>query len=88
MKNWKIAVIVIVAALGGILAVHTVAMRMIDNYGKTYYQDHFLPGTYINGTDVTHMTTAQAKEALQKSVDNYDLTITERDAYSISICIL
>ena len=79
MKNWKIAVIVIVASLGGIIAAHLAAMKMIDNYGMKFYQDRFMPGTFINGIDVTQMTTAQAKEALQKSVDNYDLTIQERE---------
>ena len=78
MKNLKIAVIIVVASLGGILAAHSVAANMINEYGEEYFADRFLPGTYINGVDCSLMTAAQAKSAMQGYVENYTLEIAER----------
>lgn len=78
MKNWKIALIIIVAAAAGIIGVQHVASNMINDYGISYYQDKFMPGTMINGMDCTQMTVTQVKEALQQKVDGFKLEIKER----------
>ncbi len=78
MKNWKVALIIIAASAFGIIGVHHFASGMINDYGMSYYQDKFMPGTIINGTDCTQMTVPQVKELLQQKVDSFKLEIRER----------
>ncbi len=78
MKNVRVALIVIIASVAGIIAVHSYASGMINDYGEKYFSDKFMPGTFINGMDCSQMTAAQAKKAMQDYVDDYTLTINER----------
>ena len=75
MKNWKVALIIIAASAAGIIGINRAASNIINDYGVSYYQDKFMPGTVINGIDCTYMTTAQVKEALQERVDSFRLEI-------------
>ena len=43
------------------------------------YRSHFLPGTTINGVDVSGLTAAEVKKNLLGVPDTYKLTIYERD---------
>lgn len=47
-----------------------------------YYHSHIFKGTVVNGLDMSNMTAAQAKKALEIANDNYMLTITGRDGLS------
>jgi len=82
MKNWKVALIIIAASAAGIIGVNRAASNIINDYGVSYYQDKFMPGTVINGIDCTYMTTAQVKEELQERVDSFQLEIRERGGAS------
>lgn len=44
-----------------------------------YYNDKFFPGTYINGQDRSGMTVEEVEEQIAAEVENYRLTVMERD---------
>ncbi len=44
-----------------------------------YFSNHFFLKTYINGKDCSMMTAAQAAEVIRKDIDDYSLTILDRD---------
>ena len=50
-----------------------------------YFTSHFYFRTTINGVDVSGQDVAAAKESLQKTMDEYELVITERDGTTESI---
>ncbi|MCD8381888.1 MAG: L,D-transpeptidase/peptidoglycan binding protein [Clostridiales bacterium] len=49
------------------------------------YEEMFLPGSTINGIDVSGMTVSQAERALEDSQDSYSLTLIERDSVTETI---
>ncbi|MCD7801670.1 MAG: L,D-transpeptidase/peptidoglycan binding protein [Clostridiales bacterium] len=49
------------------------------------YEEMFLPGSTINGIDVSGMTVSQAERALEDSQDSYTLTLIERDSVTETI---
>ncbi len=49
------------------------------------YETVFLPGTTLNGLDVSGMNLSQAERVLQDSQEDYALTITERDSVTETI---
>ena len=54
---------------------------LICAYGAAgyYFSQHFLPGTTINGSDVSLMTLEQGRQVVESSVDSYRLTLVEQD---------
>ena len=48
-------------------------------YGYTYSQTHFLKNTYINGQDVSNMTSPEVEKIFSEKADGYELRITFRD---------
>ncbi|MCD8078512.1 MAG: L,D-transpeptidase/peptidoglycan binding protein [Lachnospiraceae bacterium] len=63
-----------------VLAVCAVAVvSLVQNQQKiTYYKEHFLPGTTINGVACGDLTVDEAREALAEVVSTYTLTISGR----------
>ncbi len=49
------------------------------------YEEMFLPGSSINGIDVSGMTVSQAERALEDSQESYTLTLIERDSVTETI---
>ncbi|MCD8124811.1 MAG: L,D-transpeptidase/peptidoglycan binding protein [Lachnospiraceae bacterium] len=72
----------IVLGLAGVavLAVCAFAVvSLVQNQQKiTYYKEHFLPGTTINGVACGDLSVDEAREALAEVVSNYTLTISGR----------
>ncbi len=62
-------------ALGTAFLVLIICFGIIHGYCTT----HFLPGTVINGVDVSELSLDESKEALQTSCDNYILTLLEKN---------
>lgn len=50
-----------------------------------YFMSHFYFRTTINGVDVSGKSVESAKEKIQKTMDEYELTIVERDGTTSSI---
>lgn len=53
--------------------------------GRSRYETHFLPGTYINGHSVSNMTAEKAKEQLADDIENYKITLKERNGETESL---
>lgn len=68
-----VAAILIVAAAGG-YGVYAVSQ---NNKMKAYYEDHFLPGTFINSIDCSEKTVAEVEELFAQEAKDYTLTITD-----------
>ncbi len=69
-----------------IIAAVAVGICIYLFFGKSsYYETHFFMGTYINGYDVSDMTAQEVKDQLQAEIDEYALTIYERDDVTESI---
>ena len=43
------------------------------------YNDHFLPGTVLNGINVSDLTLQEAEQAIRSKKDAYTLTVKFRD---------
>ena len=67
------AAILIVAAAGG-YGVYAVSQ---NNKMKAHYEDHFLPGTFINSIDCSEKTVAEVEELFAQEAKDYTLTITD-----------
>lgn len=65
-------------ALAGAVMLLLIVLGMYAGIGF-YYRTHFFEHATINGTDVSDLTAAEAKERLAASVENYTLTIKARD---------
>ncbi len=76
-KNARIIIITAIAAV--------VALIIIFFIGKNYYKDKFFPGTMINGWDCSGETVDEVKADLQTMVEEYSLSIKERDDKTESI---
>ncbi len=65
----------------GLIVFAVILVLLVCAYGAGgfYFSQHFLPGTKINGTDVSLMTLSQAKEVLVGAADSYKLTLVEQD---------
>lgn len=72
-SGWLVAVTICVA----ILAAYGV--------GGVYFSQHFIPGTTLNNTDVSNLTSAQAKEKVMQTASSYTLTLLEQDEGSETI---
>lgn len=48
-------------------------------YGMVYSQTHFLENTYINGMEVSNMTSPEVEKILYQNTDEYELKIAFRD---------
>lgn len=44
-----------------------------------YYLDHFMENTIVNGMDVSDMTVEQVEERIASQVENYEITLVEKD---------
>lgn len=55
------------------------AFAGIYGAGRSRYETHFLPGTYVNGHAVSNMSAEEAKKQLAADIDAYQLTIEERE---------
>lgn len=76
IKNKKV-IITVCAIVVGLLAIY---------FGMAFYfTSHFYFRTTINGVDVSGKSIVAAKETIQKSMDEYELIITERDGTTESI---
>lgn len=67
--------------LVGLIITAVVLVLLIGAYGAGgyYFSQHFLPGTMINGSDVSNMTIEQARDEIVSSGYNYKLTLVEQD---------
>lgn len=65
----------------GIIAFVVVLVVVLGGYGAAgfYFSHHFLPGTTINGSDVSLMTLDQGRQVVEDSVRSYKLTLVEQD---------
>ncbi len=65
----------------GVIAAAVILVLLIAGYCTAgfYFSKHFLPGTTINGVDVSLMTIDQAREAVLDGTKNYRLTLIEQD---------
>ena len=65
----------------GVIAAAVILVLLIAGYCTAgfYFSKHFLPGTTINGVDVSLMTIDQAREAVLDCTKNYRLTLIEQD---------
>ena len=65
----------------GLIVTIAVLVLLVGAYGAGgfYFSEHFLPGTKINGTDVSDMTIEQARDVVISAADSYKLTLVEQD---------
>lgn len=76
IKNKKV-LIGVGAAIGILLVIY---------FGLSFYfMNHFYFRTTINGVDVSGQSVASAKKTIQKTMDEYELVITERDGTTESL---
>ncbi len=72
-----------------VLAVTVVVLACIAGlmYYKQmqYYGEHFYSGTVINSVDCSDMTVEDVESSLQRFVDEYTLTVTDRDGRSYEL---
>ena len=61
--------------VGVVLAACTCGAYVVNS---AQYNDHFLPGTIINGIDVSDLTLQQAEASIRKNEEAYKLTIKFR----------
>lgn len=70
MTKGKRVLLTVISGLIGILVIIYLA-------GIFYFQNHFLPGTSINGQKVEYKTAAEAKEEIASEAANYSITLEE-----------
>lgn len=75
LSKKKIIMIIIIAAVA--VAVGLCIMLFMTR--KDFYETHFFQGTYINGWDVSDLTAEEVKADLQSDIEDYTLTINEKD---------
>ena len=65
----------------GLIAAVLVFVLLVGGYGAAgfYFSQHFLPGTKINGADVSMLSIDEAKETILGSLQSYKLTLNELD---------
>ncbi len=73
--------LVVLSILLGLLLI---AFGLFAGVSKRY-QSMFLPGSTVNGVDVSGMTVSQAERALEDSQGDYALTLIERDSVTETI---
>ena len=67
-----------------VLGLLLIAFGLFAGIAKRY-ETMFLPGTTVNGLDVSGMNLAQAEQVIQDSQQDYALTIQERDSVTETI---
>ncbi|MCD8086019.1 MAG: hypothetical protein LUF28_06805 [Clostridiales bacterium] len=72
--------VILLAALALLVAAGIVYVVQATGYGEK-----FLPGTSINGVDVSGLAADEAEQALDDSLNHYTLTLTERDGRTETI---
>ena len=70
-KNSIIIIVIVLAAIAILTAVYFI--------GKNNYKDKFFSGTTINGWDCSGETVEEVKDNLQDEVEQYTLSVIERD---------
>lgn len=70
--------------LSVVLGLLLIAFGIFAGIAKRY-ETMFLPGTTVNGLDVSGMNLSQAERVLQDSQEGYSLTIQERDSVTETI---
>ena len=67
--------------LAGLIVFVVIVVLLAAGYGAAglYFSQHFLPGTYLNDTNVSMMSLDEAKEKLLSRAENYKLTLVEQD---------
>ena len=78
MKTKKAVLMIIVVSAVLILACTIAARIVINNFGVAYFEDRFLPGTYLNNVDCSLLTAEQTKQALQENIGEYEIELVER----------
>lgn len=73
-RNRTLPIVLLVVLLVLLVAAGGVYVAKATGYGPK-----FLPGTSINGVDISEMTVAEAEQALDDSLTNYTLTLIERE---------
>ena len=74
----------ILVFLSIVLGLLLIAFGIFAGIAKRY-ENMFLPGTTVNGLDVSGMTLSQAERVIQDSHEAYALTIQERDSVTETI---
>ncbi len=73
----------ILIVVGILAAVCVLTLLYYQQY--LYYCTHFYAGTIINGMDCSDMTVEEAEQLLQRMVDQYAFTLTDREGRSAVI---
>ncbi len=68
-----------------LVAAGLIAAASFYGYYVWYYTDHFYQGTTVNGIDVSDLTEAEAAQLLQENMDQWELTVYERDGVTETI---
>ena len=70
-----------------LITIGVVMLSLIAGYIglSIFFTSHFYIGTTINGVDVSGKSIETAKQTIQKSMDEYELLITERDGTTSSV---
>ncbi len=79
-RNRTLPIVLLVVVLVLLVVVGGVYVAKATGYGEK-----FLPGTSINGVDVSGLTVAEAEQALDDSLTNYTLTLIERESATETI---
>lgn len=71
-----------------LLAACIIFAAVFGNYyykNVQYYKEHFFEGTYINGTDCSHMTAEEARQTIQDKLNEYSFTFTDHEGRSSTV---
>ncbi|RRF89066.1 MAG: hypothetical protein DUD33_08735 [Coriobacteriaceae bacterium] len=58
------------------LGAAAVALACAEFAGAQYYTDHFVPGTTVNGADVSNLTTSQLAARVRKGSDAWSTHVS------------
>lgn len=69
----------IAAVCGGVVVLAAAAGGGLYWHESLKYKTHFLPGTVVNGIDVTGKTAEEVQEEIRSELGSYQLTVKERE---------
>ena len=78
-KTLMLIIIIAAAAVVAAVCIYLFATR------SKYYETHFFKGTYVNGWDISDLTLDEAKEDMQSLVEDYTITLKEKNNESETI---
>ena len=75
-KRTSVFILMVLAVVLAVAVLTVIVLHIFDIFGN---RGAFRKGTTINGVGVSELTAKEAEEALQKAVDQYELTVTFAD---------